>query len=76
MLNSAVRYQRVSAFLYTYPVFVPFSKPPHTNAQNPGSSHRKSDTLLLVPLAQMRSGTYVDFREGPLTLVNIVEVGD
>ena len=76
MLNSAVRYQRVSASLYTYPVFVPFSKPPHTNAQNPGSSHRKSDTLLLVPLTQMRSGTYVDFRQGPLTLVNLVVVGD
>ena len=24
----------------------------------------------------LRSSTYVDFREGPLTLVNIVEVGD
>ena len=30
----------------------------------------------LVLLAKMRSGTYIDFREGPLTLVNIVEVGD
>ena len=26
--------------------------------------------------ATLRSSTYVDFREGPLTLVNIVEVGD
>ena len=76
MLSSAVRYQRVSAFLYAYPVFVPFANLPHANAQNPGSSHRKADTLLLVPLAQMRSGTYVDFREGPLTLVNLVVVGD
>ena len=49
---------------------------PPANAQNPDSSHRKTDTLLLVPLAQMRSGTYVDFREGPLTLVNLVAVGD
>ena len=24
----------------------------------------------------LRSGTYVDFREGPLTLVNLVGVGD
>ena len=30
----------------------------------------------LVPLTQMRSGTYVDFRQGPLTLVNLVVVGD
>lgn len=42
----------------------------------PGDSHRKTDTLLLVPLAQMRSGTYVDFHEGPPTLVNLVVVGD
>ena len=31
----------------------------------------ETDTLLLVPLAQMRSDTYVDFRECQLTLVNI-----
>ena len=49
---------------------------PLRDAQKPGDSHRKTDTLLLVPLAQMRSGTYVDFREGPPTLVNLVVVGD
>ena len=76
MLSSAVRYQRVSAFLYAYPVFVPFANLPHANAQKPGDSHRKTDTLLLVPLAQMRSGTYVDFRDGRLTIVNLVVVGD
>ena len=42
----------------------------------PGDSHRKTDTLLLVPLAQMRSGTYVDFRDGQPTIVNLVVVGD
>ena len=36
----------------------------------------RADSLLLVLLAKMRSGTYVDFREGPPTLVNIVGVGD
>ena len=34
------------------------------------------DSLLLVLLAKMRSGTYADFREGPPTLANIVGVGD
>ena len=29
-----------------------------------------TDSLLLVPLAKMKSGTYADFHEGPLTLVN------
>ena len=38
----------------------------------PGSSHRKTDTLLLVPLVQMKSGTYVDFGDGLLTIVNLV----
>ena len=42
----------------------------------PGDSHRKTDTLLLVPLAQMRSDTYVDFRDGQPTIVNLVVVGD
>ena len=42
----------------------------------PGDSHRKTDTLLLVPLAQMRSGTYVDFRDDQPTIVNLVVVGD
>ena len=46
------------------------------NAQNPQDAHRKTDTLLLVPLAQMRSGTYVDFRDGQPTIVNLVVVGD
>ena len=46
------------------------------NAQNPQDAHKKTDTLLLVPLAQMRSGTYVDFRDGQLTIVNLVVVGD
>ena len=36
----------------------------------------RADSLLLVFLAKMRSGTYVDFREGPPALVNIVGVGD
>ena len=47
---------------------------PPANAQNPDSSHRKTDTLLLVPLAQMRSSIYAGFREGPPTLVNIAVV--
>ena len=34
-----------------------------------------TDSLLLVLLAKMRSSIYAGFREGPLTLVNIVEVG-
>ncbi len=46
------------------------------DAQKPGDSHRKTDTLLLVPLAQMRSGTYVDFRDGQPTIANLVVVGD
>ena len=48
--------------------------PSLSNTQKPGSSHRKTDTLLLVPLAQMRSSIYAGFREGPLTLVNIAVV--
>ena len=46
--------------------------PKHRTGTAPGGT----DSLLLVLLAKMRSGTYVDFREGPPTLVNIVEVGD
>ena len=49
---------------------------PPASTQNPQDAHRKTDTLLLVPLAQMRSGTYVDFRDGQLTIVNLVVVGD
>ena len=35
-----------------------------------------TDSLLLVPLAKMKSGTYADFCEGQPTLTNIVGVSD
>ena len=63
--------QKITSYLQ-YPTTIY----PLRDAQKPGDSHRKTDTLLLVPLAQMRSGTYVDFLDGQLTIVNLVVVGD
>ena len=42
---------------------------PPANAQNPDSSHRKTDTLLLVPLAQMRSSIYGNLGSSALARV-------
>lgn len=44
------------------------------NIQKWKGGHGGTDSLLLVPLAKMRSSIYEDFREGPPTLVNIVVV--
>ena len=45
-----------------------------SNIQNPCPGFHSSDSLMLAPLAKMRSSIYAGFREGPLTLVNIAEV--
>ena len=46
------------------------------NTQKGSACPVGADSLLLVLLAKMRSSVYVDFREGQLTLVNIVGVDD
>ena len=45
-----------------------------SNIQNPCPGFHSSDSLMLAPLAKMRSSIYAGFREGPLTLVNIAGV--
>ena len=70
--------QKITSYLLSLIFYLqyPTTIYPLRDAQKPGDSHRKTDTLLLVPLAQMRSGTYVDFRDGQPTIVNLVVVGD
>ena len=48
--------------------------PPVSNIQNPCPGFHSSDSLMLAPLAKMRSSIYAGFREGPPTLVNIAGV--
>ena len=55
---------------------LPSNKTSLNESQKREGGQRRADSLLLVLLAKMRSGTYADFREGPPTLVNIVGVGD
>lgn len=50
------------------------SIPPVSNIQNPYPGFHSSDSLMLAPLAKMRSSIYAGFREGPPTLVNIAGV--
>ena len=45
-----------------------------SNIQNPCPGFHSSDSLMLAPLAKMRSSIYAGFREGPPTLVNIAGV--
>ena len=45
-----------------------------SNIQNPCPGFHLSDSLMLAPLAKMRSSIYAGFREGPPTFVNIAGV--